>query len=397
MPMSEIVAATVDIETNNEKQSATADARLAAIVDSSFDAIISKDLTSIITSWNQAAERMFGYTAEEAVGQSILMLIPDHLKSEETEIISRVRGGHRVASYETTRKRKDGALISVSLTVSPIKNALGEIVGASKIARDISAAKESERRIRLLMREVNHRVKNQFAVILSMVRETSKRSSDPREFEELIRARIMALSRSHDLLVTSEWAGASLFDLIQEHLKPFGRDEQILLSGPVLTLQSNAVQNLGMAFHELGTNSSKYGALGSEDGQVEITWTIGSSAQGSGTQDSSARDLGAKDLGAKDLGARDLAAKSVGAAAGRDFQLLWTETSTPRAEHEESARKGFGTVVLQRVAPQSLGGSAQLERSPGRLSWRLSAPLASIIVPQAGVDADEGAALGFGI
>lgn len=395
--MSEIVAATVDIETNNEKQSATADARLAAIVDSSFDAIISKDLTSIITSWNQAAERMFGYTAEEAVGQSILMLIPDHLKSEETEIISRVRGGHRVASYETTRKRKDGALISVSLTVSPIKNALGEIVGASKIARDISAAKESERRIRLLMREVNHRVKNQFAVILSMVRETSKRSSDPREFEELIRARIMALSRSHDLLVTSEWAGASLFDLIQEHLKPFGRDEQILLSGPVLTLQSNAVQNLGMAFHELGTNSSKYGALGSEDGQVEITWTIGSSAQGSGTQDSSARDLGAKDLGAKDLGARDLAAKSVGAAAGRDFQLLWTETSTPRAEHEESARKGFGTVVLQRVAPQSLGGSAQLERSPGRLSWRLSAPLASIIVPQAGVDADEGAALGFGI
>jgi PAS domain S-box-containing protein len=388
MAMSEIVAATADIATDNQKLNATADARLAAIVDSSFDAIISKDLTSIITSWNLAAERMFGYSAEEAIGQSILMLIPDHLKSEETEIISRVRTGQRVASYETTRKRKDGALISVSLTVSPIKNANGEIVGASKIARDISAAKESERRIRLLMREVNHRVKNQFAVILSMVRETSKRSSDPREFEELIRARIMALSRSHDLLVTSEWAGASLFDLIQEHLKPFGREEQILLSGPVLTLQSNAVQNLGMAFHELGTNSSKYGALGSEDGQVEITWTIGSSAQGSGTQ-----DLGAKDLGAKDLG------RSVGASGGRDFQLLWTETSTPRPDDkgDESARKGFGTVVLQRVAPQSLGGSAQLERSPGRLSWRLSAPLASIIVPQAGIEGDDGAALGFGI
>ena len=387
--MSEIVAATADIATDNQKQDATADARLAAIVDSSFDAIISKDLTSIITSWNLAAERMFGYSAEEAVGQSILMLIPDHLKGEETEIISRVRGGHRVASYETTRRRKDGALISVSLTVSPIKNANGEIVGASKIARDISAAKESERRIRLLMREVNHRVKNQFAVILSMVRETSKRSSDPREFEELIRARIMALSRSHDLLVTSEWAGASLFDLIQEHLKPFGREERILLSGPVLTLQSNAVQNLGMAFHELGTNSSKYGALGSDDGQVEITWTIGSSAQGSGTQD----------LGAKDLGAKDLATRGAGASGGREFQLFWTETSTPRPgdNREESARKGFGTVVLQRVAPQSLGGSAQLERSPGRLSWRLSAPLASIIVPQAGIDADDGAALGFGI
>ena len=270
-----------------------------------------------------------------------------------------------MASYETTRKRKDGTLISVSLTVSPIKNAHGEIVGASKIARDISAAKESERRIRLLMREVNHRVKNQFAVILSMVRETSKRSSDPREFEELIRARIMALSRSHDLLVTSEWAG----------------EEQILLSGPLLTLQSNAVQNLGMAFHELGTNSSKYGALGSEDGRVEITWTIEPGAQDSGG-----------------LGSGATSAQGSGVSGGREFQLLWTETSTPRPGDscDDSARKGFGTVVLQRVAPQSLGGSAELERSPGHLSWRLSAPLASIIVPQAGVE-DDASALGFGI
>ncbi|WP_292210134.1 sensor histidine kinase [Mesorhizobium sp.] len=342
---------------------ASADARLAAIVDSSFDAIISKDLTSVITSWNLAAERMFGYSPEEAVGQSILMLIPDHLKGEETEIISRVRSGDRVASYETTRRRKDGSLIAVSLTVSPVRNGVGEIIGASQIARDISAAKESERRIRLLMREVNHRVKNQFAVILSMVRETSKRSSDPQEFEELIRARIMALSRSHDLLVTSEWAGASLFDLIQEHLKPFGREEQILLSGPVLTLQSNAVQNLGMAFHELGTNSSKYGALSSDAGGVEITWTIGSSALGE-----------------------------------REFQLTWEETSKPRPgdRRDETTRKGFGTVVLQRVAPQSLGGSAVLERSPGHLKWRLSAPLASIIVAQAGTEPIADAA-GLGI
>jgi len=360
MTMSEIVAATADIATDNQKQDATADARLAAIVDSSFDAIISKDLTSIITSWNLAAERMFGYSAEEAVGQSILMLIPDHLKGEETEIISRVRGGHRVASYETTRRRKDGALISVSLTVSPIKNANGEIVGASKIARDISAAKESERRIRLLMREVNHRVKNQFAVILSMVRETSKRSSDPREFEELIRARIMALSRSHDLLVTSEWAGASLFDLIQEHLKPFGREEQILLSGPVLTLQSNAVQNLGMAFHELGTNSSKYGALGSDDGQVEITWTIGSSAQGSGTQD----------LGAKDLGAKDLATRGAGASGGREFQLFWTETSTPRPGDNRLARK-LGPVEEKQQDDPGIGNPVgQHGKAPARRQQR---------------------------
>jgi two-component sensor histidine kinase len=253
------------------------------------------------------------------------------------------------------RMRKDGSLIAVSLTVSPIRNGNGEIVGASKIARDITAAKESERRIRLLMREVNHRVKNQFAVILSMVRETSKRSTDPGEFEELIRARIMALSRSHDLLVTSEWAGASLFDLIQEHLKPFGHEERISLSGPLLTLQSNAVQNLGMAFHELGTNSSKYGALASEGGRIEIIWKVETDPE-----------------------------------AQRLFQLVWRETSTARADAPpDTAHKGFGTVVLQRVAPQALNGSSSLERSPGELKWSLTAPLAAIIVPQLGAESDS--------
>ena len=143
---------------------------------SSHDAIISKDLNSIITSWNPAATDLFGYSEDEAVGKSVLILIPDHLHAEEAEIISRVRNGQRVQSYETIRQRKDGSLVAVSLTVSPVRNRRGRIVGASKIARDISASKESERRIRLLLREVNHRVKNQFAVILSMIRETVKRS-----------------------------------------------------------------------------------------------------------------------------------------------------------------------------------------------------------------------------
>ncbi|WP_136621468.1 MULTISPECIES: sensor histidine kinase [Mesorhizobium] len=348
--MTELASVDGMLETN-------ADARLAAIVDSSYDAIISKDLNSVITSWNGAARSMFGYTAEEAVGRSVLMLIPDHLRDEEADIIGRVRSGEVVASYETIRRRKDGGIIAVSLTVSPIRNASGEIIGASKIARDITATKESERRIRLLLREVNHRVKNQFAVILSMVRETSKRSTDPREFEALIRSRIMALSRSHDLLVNSEWAGASLFDLIQEQLKPFGHEEQVSLSGPLLTLQPNAVQNLGMAFHELGTNSSKYGALAGGEGRLEITWQI-----------------------------------ATGVSGKREIHLVWDETmpvhegERPGGRQDEYTRKGFGTVVLQRVAPQSLNGSAVLERSPGHLSWSLTAPLESIIVPQLGAE-----------
>jgi PAS domain S-box-containing protein len=325
-----------------------ANARLAAIVDSSFDAIVSKDLNSIITSWNHAAERLFGYTAEEAIGQSVLMLIPDGLQNEETEIIKRVKAGDRVASYETTRRRKDGTYISVSLTISPIKDTDGKIIGASKIARDITATKENERRIRLLMREVNHRVKNQFAVILSVVQETSRRATDPREFEEQLRDRIMALSRSHDLLVTSEWSGASLLDLLQEHLKPFGHDQQISLSGPLVTLQPNAVQHLGMAFHELGTNSSKYGALASGVGRITIDWQIVTSAEGR-----------------------------------REFQVVWDEvfTAPPNAVATPAEpRKGFGSVVLQRVTPQSLSGAAVVERAPGHVRWSLAAPVESTLV-----------------
>ena len=121
---------------------------LAKVVESSDDAIVSKDLNSIITSWNPGAERIFGYTAEEAVGQSIRILIPPHLQSEEDVVMSRIRAGDKVDHYETIRQRKDGKQIQISLTVSPIIDEGGQIIGASKIARDVSdrARLESELR-----------------------------------------------------------------------------------------------------------------------------------------------------------------------------------------------------------------------------------------------------------
>ena len=111
---------------------------LAKVVESSDDAIVSKDLSSIITSWNPAAERMFGYTEKEAIGKSIRILIPGDLQGEEDVVMSKIRAGEKVDHYETIRKRKDGRLLNVSLTVSPILDASGNIVGASKIARDVS-------------------------------------------------------------------------------------------------------------------------------------------------------------------------------------------------------------------------------------------------------------------
>jgi PAS domain S-box-containing protein len=138
------------------KQAEQASRRLAAIVESSEDAIVSKDLDGTITSWNQATERLFGYTAEEAIGKPLTFLIPPGRHDEEPGILDRIRRGERIEHYETVRRRKDGSLLDISLTVSPIRDAKGNIIGASKIARDITrrkrvevALRDSEQRLRL--------------------------------------------------------------------------------------------------------------------------------------------------------------------------------------------------------------------------------------------------------
>ena len=120
---------------------------LAAIVESSDDAIIGKSLDGLITSWNAGAQRIFGYRADEAIGKPITILVPQNLWNEETEILSRLRNGERVDPFETTRVRKDGSPIAISLTISPIRNAAGNIIGISKIARDVTEHKK------LLVRE----------------------------------------------------------------------------------------------------------------------------------------------------------------------------------------------------------------------------------------------------
>src|ERR1051325_6515606 len=123
---------------------------LGAIVDSSDDAIISKDLSGQITSWNQGAERLYGYTAAEAVGKSIMLVVPADRQEEEREILARLQRGERVDHFETTRRRKDGTVMNVSLTISPLRNPRGELIGASKIARDITEQKRNEEAIRTL-------------------------------------------------------------------------------------------------------------------------------------------------------------------------------------------------------------------------------------------------------
>lgn len=136
------------VDITQKKRAEQANSLLAAIVGSSDDAIISKNFDGIITSWNKSAERIFGYTADEAIGKSIMLLVPADCREEEEEIIARLRRGERVDHFETTRMRKDGSTLDVSLTISPVRDSTGRVVGASKVARDITDRKLAERALR---------------------------------------------------------------------------------------------------------------------------------------------------------------------------------------------------------------------------------------------------------
>lgn len=140
------------LETNRDitgaKQAGEVQNRLAAIVESSDDAIVSKGLDGIITSWNKAAERVFGYTANEAIGQPIFLIIPADRKDEEKDILARIGRGERIDHFQTVRRRKDGTLLDVSVTISPVRDASGRLIGASKVARDITAQKRTELALR---------------------------------------------------------------------------------------------------------------------------------------------------------------------------------------------------------------------------------------------------------
>jgi PAS domain S-box-containing protein len=157
------------VDLTERKRAEEARARLAAIVESSDDAIVSKTLDGVITSWNPAAERLFGFTATEAVGRSITLIIPPERHEEETQILNRIRKGERLAHYETVRRRRDGALLNISLTVSPVIDAQGRIVGASKIARDITERKQADEALARLFKEAQeaNRAKDEFLATLS--------------------------------------------------------------------------------------------------------------------------------------------------------------------------------------------------------------------------------------
>ncbi len=255
-------------------QFAEPQAWLAAIVESAEDAIVGKTLDGEVVSWNPAAEGLFGYRAEEIVGQPIAILADPAHPSEMADILSRLRDGERIGRYETTRRRKDGTIVPVSLTISPVRSDAGTLIGASKIARDITDRRRSEEQIRLLNADLSHRTKNLLTMVSALV-ERTQRDTVP-EFREVIRGRIMALDRANSLLSAGGWQQADLDLVIRRVLETFGtRSHGFLVEGPAVAVSAEAAQTLAIAIHELATNAVKYGALAREGGVVEVSWETG--------------------------------------------------------------------------------------------------------------------------
>ncbi len=213
------------IDVSEHQRAERIERRLSAIVESSDDAIISKDLDGVIVTWNKGAERMFGYLAEEVIGKPIAILIPGDRREEEHEILERIRRGERVDHFETVRQRKNGSLINISLSVSPVSDEFGRIVGASKIARDITDQKRREELINLLAREADHRTKNLLTVAQATVH--LAQGDTPAALKAAIEGRLKALGNAHALLAQSRWAGADLHMLVAEELAPHTRADEL--------------------------------------------------------------------------------------------------------------------------------------------------------------------------
>jgi PAS domain S-box-containing protein len=305
---------------------------LASIVESSDDAIVSKNLDGIVTSWNKAAERIFGYSAPEAIGQPITLVIPKDRQSEEIEILTRIRRGERIDHFETVRQRKDGSSIIVSLTVSPVKDAHGNIVGASKVARDITERKRNQERISVLAREAEHRSKNILANVQAIVNLSQSDSSE--SLKEAISGRIQALANVQSLFVETRWIGAEVSAIAKQELAPYldEHDTRVRMEGLQTMLEPTVAQAVAVVLHELATNASKYGALSNAKGQIRLTWSLSEDGQ---------------------------------------LALRWTELGGPIVNAPE--RKGFGSHLIEGTISQ-LGGKA-------RFDWRSEGLVCEIAVP----------------
>jgi PAS domain S-box-containing protein len=314
--------------------------RSRELLDALPTAVYTTDRHGKITYCNEAAVALAGRRPrlgadEWCVTWKLYCADGTPLPHEECPMALTLKSGEALRGVEAVAERPDGSLVTMMPHPSLLRDRHGEVVGAINVLVDISERKRADEAQKLLIDELNHRVKNTLAVVQSIAMHTQR--SSPQTFAEKFEERLLGLSRAHDLLTRRRWAGVGLGELLEQTLAPVADDigSRILLDGPELTLPARIGLALSMAVHELATNAAKHGALASAAGLVRATWRI--------EED------------------------------GRTLALEWRETGGPPAR--APTRRGFGLRLIERNVTKDLGGGLDLRFEPHGLQAAFSFPL----------------------
>ncbi|MDP8997070.1 MAG: PAS domain S-box protein [Pseudomonadota bacterium] len=311
-------------------------ARLTALVASSGDAVIGVDLNGNIEAWNKGAETLFGYSADDIIGKPKSILVPQDLRAEFDAQRPKILAGEIVRA-ESVRLSRDGRRIDIEFVDAPITDSFGATRGYSTIIRDISERAAARDHRQLLMRELAHRTKNQLAIIQSIAQQTRRNTTSRDGFIKAFNGRIQGLAASHDILAKQQWQAIPIKDLVKSQVGVLVSeiDKSIVISGPDIALTPVHAEALGLALHELTTNSIKYGALSVAKGLVAITWRVANEP------------------------------------SPMQVFFEWQESGGPKIK-KPPVRQGFGTRVLNNIVALSLGGEARMEYRPEGLHWQVN-------------------------
>ena len=309
------------------------EARYRAIVDTAVDAILVINEVGVVSAFNPAAERLFGYGAAEVVGRNIRMLMPEPYHSGHDGYLERYRttGERRIIGIgrEVEGLRKDGSTFPLELSVAEWR--AGDERFFTGVMRDITERVQAAEMQRLLVNELNHRVKNTLAAVQAVAGQTLRSAVDLDGARLALTSRLIALAKAHDILTEGVWQGAGLIDIVEAAMEAHGEESRFTVQGPPVRLTPKAALALSMALHELCTNAAKYGALSIDAGQVDIAWSN---------------------------------------RAG-ELAMSWRESGGPPVS--PPTRRGFGTRMIEGLA-RDLDGTADLEFNPGGLVCRIRAP-----------------------
>ena len=332
-----VVLTFVDITAQKNTEQSLRDQ--AAIIEFAHDAFMRVDFDGIIRSWNPGAVRLFGYSAQEAIGQPVSMFCVADQQDEQSALMEAARSGRMAGPVETTRLRRDGGTVDIELTLVPIPGETGEPVAFASAAREITARRKADHHRELLLHELSHRVKNALATVQSMAVQTLRGASSLAGFRDVFLARLIALSKTHDLLTHANWQGASLRDVLEAELQPYQPRDRArwTITGSEVRLNPKTALALGMAFHELVTNAVKFGSLSVAAGRLHVQW------------------------------------KTELAGGEQRLHLEWIEADGPQVAPPE--RKGFGSRLITDGLAYELDGVVDVTFDPAGVRCVIDVPL----------------------